>query len=152
MSIFDEFDKAYDSKSMKEEVKEAAAKAKENGDFKDITPGTYQCFIKEMELKASKNNEPMVAMQLKITDGEFKNQIMFVYFMLTKPFLIHKCNEFLRSLETGIDVDFDNYGQYADVVADIFKYSEDHEMDLDVEMSLRDGKYKEYKVKGVYTN
>lgn len=149
MSIFDEFDKAYDSKSMKEEVKEAAANSK---DFDEIKPGTYPVYIKEMEVKASKNNEPMLAAQLKITDGDNKGQIMFVYFMLTKPFLIHKCNEFLRSLDTDINVEFDSYGQYADMVEDIYNYTEKHEMDFDVEYSLRDGKYSEYKVKAVYSN
>lgn len=149
MSIFDEFDKAYDSKSMKEEVKEAAANSK---DFDEIKPGIYPVYIKEMEVKASKNNEPMLAAQLKITDGDNKGQIMFVYFMLTKPFLIHKCNEFLRSLDTGVNVEFDSYGQYADMVEKIFKVTEDHEMDYDIEYSLRDGKYSEYKVKEVYAN
>lgn len=149
MSIFDEFDKAYDSKSMKEEVKEAASKAKE---FEDLKPGVYPVYIKAMEVKPSKNEEPMLAVQLKVGDGEAKNKVMFVYFMLTKPFLIHKANEFLRSLESDVTIEFDSYGQYADMVDDIYKWTEEHQADYDVEYSLREGKYSEYKVVAVYTS
>ena len=149
MSIFDEFDKAYDSKSMKEEVKEYDDKAKE---YDELKPGTYAVYVKSMELKATKNNEPMMAVQLKVSDGEHKNKMMFANFMLTKPFLIHKANEFLRSLGSDIVIEFDSYGQYADVIDDVYKWTEEHECDYDVEYSLRDGKYKEYKVVAVYSN
>lgn len=147
-NIFDEFDKAYDSKAMKEEVKEAAEKAK---DFDELKPGTYPVYIKSMELKATKNNEPMLAIQMKVTDGEAKNRMTFANFMLTKPFLIHKANEFLRSLGSDVAVEFDSYGQYADVIDDVYKWAEEHEADYDVEYSLRDGKYSEYKVVAVYS-
>lgn len=148
-NIFDEFDKAYDSKAMKEEVKEAAEKAK---DFEDLKPGTYPVYIKSMELKATKNNEPMMAVQLKVSDGDHKNKMLFANFMLTKPFFIHKANEFLRSLGSDVAVEFDSYGQYADVIDDVYKWTEEHEADYDVEYSLRDGKYSEYKVVATYTN
>lgn len=149
MSIFDEFDKAYDAKAMKEEVKEAADKAKE---YEDLKPGTYAVYVKSMELKATKNNEPMMAVQLKVSEGDHKNKMMFANFMLTKPFLIHKANEFLRSLGSDIPVEFDSYGQYADTIDDIYNWTEEHQCDYDVEYSLRDGKYSEYKVVAVYSN
>lgn len=149
MSIFDEFDKAYDAKAMKEEVKEAADKAKE---YEDLKPGTYAVYVKSMELKATKNNEPMMAVQLKVSEGDHKNKMMFANFMLTKPFLIHKANEFLRSLGSDIPVEFDSYGKYADTIDDIYNWTEEHQCDYDVEYSLRDGKYSEYKVVAVYSN
>lgn len=140
----------YDSKSMKAEVKEAADKAK---DFDELKPGTYPVYVKSMELKATqKNNEPMMAVQLKVTDGDCKNKAIFANFMLTKPFLIHKANEFLRSLGSDVTVEFDSYGQYADMIENVYKWTEEHEADYDVEYSLRDGKYSEYKVVGVFTN
>lgn len=148
-NIFDEFDKAYDAKAMKEEVKEAADKAKE---YEDLKPGTYAVYVKSMELKATKNNEPMMAVQLKVSEGEHKNKMMFANFMLTKPFLIHKANEFLRSLGSDILVEFDSYGQYADMIDDIYNWTEEHQCDYDLEFSLRDGKYSEYKVVAVYSN
>lgn len=148
-NIFDEFDKAYDAKAMKEEVKEAADKAKE---YEDLKPGTYAVYVKSMELKATRNNEPMMAVQLKVSEGEHKNKMMFANFMLTKPFLIHKANEFLRSLGSDILVEFDSYGQYADMIDDIYNWTEEHQCDYDIEFSLRDGKYSEYKVVAVYSN
>ena len=148
-NMFAEFDKAYNSMSMREEVKEAADKAK---DFDELKPGTYAVYVKSMELKATKNNEPMMAVQLKVSDGDHKNKMMFANFMLTKPFLIHKANEFLRSLGSDIAVEFDNYGQYADLIDDIYNWTEEHQCDYDVEFSLRDSKYSEYKVVALYSN
>ena len=40
--------------------------------------------------------------------------------MLTSGFGIHKMNEFLNSLETGISVQFENFQQYADLFKQIF--------------------------------
>ena len=149
MSIFDEFDKVYDAKAMKEEVKEIEEKAK---DFDELKPGIYPVYVKSMEVKVTRNNEPMLAIQLKVNDGDCKNKMMFANFMLTKPFLIRKANEFLRSLGTDVVVEFDSYGQYADMVEDIYNWTEDHQCDYDVEFTLRDGKYNEYKVVAIYSN
>ena len=148
-NMFEEWNKMYDSKSMKQDVKDAAENAKE---FEEIKPGNYVVYIKAMEVKATKAGEPMLAVQLKITEGDCKNRLIFANFMLNKPFLIHKANTFLRALETDIKVDFDNYAQYANMVTDIFNWTEEHEADYDIEYSLRDGKYSEYKVLKGYFN
>lgn len=148
-NIFDELDKAYDVKTMKQDVKEIEANAKEH---QNLEPGIYAVYVKSMELKTTKNNEPMMAVQLKVSEGEHKNKMMFANFMLTKHFLIHKANEFLRSLGSDILVEFDSYGQYADMIDDIYNWTEEHQCDYDIKFSLRDGKYSEYKVVAVYSN
>lgn len=150
MGIFDEFNKLYDAKAMREEVKEAAKQAKEYDE--KPKPGIYPVYVKLMEVKANKNNEPMLVIQFKVSEGVQKGKVLFANFMLTKPFLIHKANEFLRSLDTDVLVEFDNYSQYADMVDDIYKWTEAHECDYDIDYSLRDNKYDEYKVIAVYSN
>lgn len=153
MSIFAEWDKAYDAKEMKKEVKEAAEKSK---DFDELKPGTYPMYIKQMELTETKETKaPMLAIQLKVSDGEFKGRMLFVNFVLTSPYVIHKANTFLKGLGTDVTVEFDSYGQYADMVDDIFNWAEKHEADYDVEYSITENKgksYNEYKVAAVYTN
>ncbi|WP_352420771.1 hypothetical protein [Proteiniborus sp.] len=40
-------------------------------------------------------------------------------FSLTNPNSIHQCNEFLRSLNTGIEIKFENFIQYINLLQDI---------------------------------
>ncbi len=152
-NMFAEWDKAYDAKAMKEEVKEAAEKSK---DFEDLKPGTYPVYVKQMELTETKETKaPMLAIQLKVSEGEFKGRMLFVNFVLTSPYVIHKANTFLKGLGTDVTVEFDSYKQYDDMVEDIYEWTENHECDYDVEYSITESKgksYNEYKVVAVYSN
>lgn len=152
-NMFAEWDKAYDAKEMKKEVKEAAEK---NKDFDELKPDTYPVYIKQMELTETKTTKaPMLAIQLKVSEGEFNGRMMFINFVLTSPYVIHKANTFLKSLGSDVTVEFDSYGQYADMVEDIYNWTEQHQCDYDVEYSIVESKgksYNEYKVKAVYSN
>jgi hypothetical protein len=82
-----------------------------------------------MELKASKKGDPMVSVWMKIvSDGEFKNSLIFMNQVITQGFQIHIVNEFLRSLTKDCavpDIEFKSYSQYANLIMDI------HEMIAD---------------------
>jgi hypothetical protein len=92
-----------------------------------------------MELRATKEKkDPMVSIWMKIvSDGEFKNQLIFMNQVITQGFQIHIVNEFLRSLiQDCADapvVEFKSYTQYAnllmdihELVADSFEYGIDY--------------------------
>ena len=51
-----------------------------------------------------------------IVIDETKKGTTAYHFPLYKGFQIHTCNEFLRSLDTGIDIEFVTYKQYADLI------------------------------------
>ena len=78
-----------------------------------------------MELKSSKNGDPMVSIWFKIINGEYKNSILFMNQVVTQGFQIHIVNELLRSLvgemEKPIDIDFKNYKQYSELLMDVFE-------------------------------
>lgn len=57
--------------------------------------------------------------------------------MLTNGFGVHKMNELLTSLETGITVVFENFTQYAELMKQIF-----NEIDGKAEYQLSYGKNK----------
>ena len=62
----------------------------------------------------------MAKVWFDVLTGEYKGQKIFMNQMLTSGFGIHKMNEFLTSLDTGIPVMFENFAQYADLFAQIF--------------------------------
>lgn len=51
---------------------------------------------------------------------ETKNGTTTYHFPLYQGFQVHICNEFLRSLDTGIDIEFVTYKQYAELIDKCF--------------------------------
>lgn len=117
---FSKFDKKVDLEGLKNDI----ADAEENGggNFKEVPLGTYEVAITKLELGESKKDDPMVKVWFKIvSEGEFKNSLIFMNQVITQGFQIHIVNEFLRSLETDVDITFESYSQYADMLMDVFE-------------------------------
>lgn len=116
---FSKFDKKVDLEGLKNDI----ADAEENGggSFKEVPHDTYEVAITKLELDESKKGDPMVKVWFKILDGEYKNSLIFMNQVITQGFQIHIMDEFLRSLETDIDIIFESYSQYADMLMDIFE-------------------------------
>lgn len=116
MNIWEKFDKSIDTKGLKKDI----AEAKENGgDYKEVPYGTYEVKVDKIELKESKKGDPMVSIWFKIIAGDFKNSIIFYNQVINKGFQIHLCNELLKSFDTGVNVEFDSYEQYNEVLMDV---------------------------------
>lgn len=113
---FSKFDKKVDLEGLKKDIEDSA-----NNDFKEVPHGTYEVAITKLELKESKKGDPMVAVWFKILEGEYKNSLIFMNQVITQGFQIHIVDDFLRSLETDVDVAFESYQQYADMLADVFE-------------------------------
>lgn len=117
-SIFDKWNKDIDTDALVNDVKEAAENG--GGEYKEVPVGTYEVKIDKMEIKESKKGDPMFTCWFKILNGEYENSLIFMNQVITQGFQIHIVNEFLRSLETDIEVDFDgNYENYNNTVLDI---------------------------------
>jgi hypothetical protein len=120
--IFEKFNSMMDIEGLKEDV----AKAGENtGDFVEVPFGDYEVKVTKIELgetgeKSKTPGMPMAKVWFDVLAGDFKGSKIFMNQMLTSGFGIHKMNEFLNSLETGITVQFENFQQYADLFAQIF--------------------------------
>ena len=113
---FSKFDKKFDLDGLKKDIEDSA-----NNDFKEVPLGTYEVAINKLELSESKNHDPMVKVWFKILTGEYKNSLIFMNQVITRGFQIHIMNEFLRSLETDIDITFESYSQYNELLMDIFE-------------------------------
>ena len=121
-NIFEKFNSMMDVEGLKQDV-DAAANS--SGDFVEVPKGDYEVSVSKIELgetgeKSKTPGMPMAKVWFTILAGEFKGQKIFMNQMLTSGFGIHKMNEFLNSLETGITVQFENFNQYADLFKQIF--------------------------------
>lgn len=114
-TIWEKFDKKIDTKALKED----AAKAAEQGDFPEVPHGTYEVSIEKLELGESKNGNPMMVCWMKILEGPYKGQRLFYNQVLHVGFGIHKANEFLRSLDSDVDIQFESFKQYNDLLLDV---------------------------------
>lgn len=116
-NIFAKFNQMMDVDGLKQDVESAASNT---GDFVEVPKGDYEVKISKLELGESKKGMPMAKVWFTIIAGEFKNQKIFMNQMLTTGFGIHKMNEFLDTLETGVPVVFENFEQYGDLLNQIF--------------------------------
>lgn len=133
-NIWDEFDSAIDTKGLAADVKEA----QENGaTYKEVPHGDYEVAIDKLELVKSKAGDPMVSVWFKVLNGEFKGSRIFMNQVIKGGFQVHIVNEFLRSLDTDIDIEFVTYKQYGNLLMDVMEAIEGN---LEYALSYKEGK------------
>lgn len=113
---FSKFDQKVDLEGLKKDIEDSA-----NNDFKEVPHGNYEVAVTKLELSESKKGDPMVKVWFKIVSGEYKNSLIFLNQVITQGFQIHIVDELLRSFETDIDVHFESYSQYAELLADVYE-------------------------------
>lgn len=113
---FSKFDKQVDLEGLKKDIENSA-----NNDFKEVPHGNYEVAITKLELAESKKGDPMVKIWFKVVNGEYKGSLIFMNQVITRGFQIHIVDELLRSLETDIEISFESYSQYNDLLLDIFE-------------------------------
>lgn len=145
MEIWEKFDKSIDTKGLKADVKEAQ---ENGGNYEEVPYGTYEVKVEKIEMRESKNGDPMVTIWFKIIAGKFKNSIIFYNQVINKGFQIHLCDELLRSLDTGVNVEFDTYVQYNEVLMDVAEGSQDLEYALEYGENKKG--YPTYKITEVF--
>lgn len=113
--IWEQLDNSTDLEGLKNDAKEAA----EGGEYKEVPKGEYEVKFKKLELGQSKKGDPMMICWMEILKGDFKGQLIFYNQVLTGGFQIHLASEFLRSLDTGVDVSFEGYAHFNAVIEEI---------------------------------
>lgn len=120
--LFAKFNELVDIEGLKKDVEAASANS---GDFVEVPFGDYEVKVSRIELgatgeKSKTPGAPMLKVWFTILSGEFKNQKIFYNQLLTTGFGVHKANEFLNSLESGVSVLFENFEQYNEVITAVF--------------------------------
>lgn len=145
-NIWDEFDKKVDIDGLQKDIKEAEENEGQN--FKDVPLGEYEVKIEKLELVKSKKNDPMFSCWMKIINGENKGSMIFMNQVMTQGFQIHIVDEFLRSLDSGIDIEFKTYSQFAKMLEDI-KEKIDGVLEYAVEYGEKKG-FNTFKITNIY--
>lgn len=148
-NIFDKFNSMVDVEGLK---RDAEAAANSSGDFVDVPHGDYEVKVVKLEIgetgeKSKTPGMPMAKVWFEVVAGEYKGQKIFMNQMLTTGFGIHKMNEFLDSLESGIAVEFENFNQYADLFKQIFNVVDgDAEYQLAYTENPKNPKFSNYNI------
>ena len=146
MNIWEEFDNNVDVEGLQKDIKDA----EENGGTrKEVPHGNYEVKINKMELKKSKNGDPMLSIWFKVLAGEYANCLIFMNQLVVQGIQIHIANEFLRSLDSGVDIEFKSYRQYAELIEEILKSI--NAQKLEYELKFEDNKgYNKFTIANVF--
>lgn len=127
-NIFDKWNKAVDLDGLKKDMADAQ---QENKEYVDVPVGTYEVELAKAELIASKKTQnPMVTMWFKVVAGDYNGQTIFMNQVVTQGFQLNIVNNFLRSMDTGIEVEFVDYKQYSELLLDVAEACEGLEFAL----------------------
>lgn len=120
---FTKWDKQFDTKGLKDDLKEIEENGG-TGDYREVPCGRYEVKIEKMELgetgpKSKNPGSPMLKVQFRILTGEYKNSCIFMNQVITQAFQLHLAKEFLQSLDSGLDIDFESFMQFSDLILDV---------------------------------
>lgn len=117
-NLFAEFDKAVDVKALAEDVKNSS----DSPVYKDVPDGDYEIKIEKLELVATKEtHKPMVSGWFRVLSGDYKGQLIFMNQVIDEAFKIHLIKQFLISLDTELDIDFESYTQFGNLLMDVME-------------------------------
>lgn len=119
-NIFDKFNQEFGGDKLAKEVEEINQNGN-TGDYEEVPFGTYEVSIEKLELVASKKMKPMLSCWFNVLAGQQTNRKIFMNQLLDSAFKIHIANNFLKSLDTTVEVSFDgDYNHYADMISEVF--------------------------------
>lgn len=142
----------YDKQTDLEGLKEDTQKAIENGgEFEEVPSGTYEVAVSELELTMSKKDKPMVKIWYTILDGEYENNKIFQYQLVDTGQKLAIIKPLLEKLTEGeIEVTFESFAQYANLIEEIKDFVEDNSLEYSLEYGENKKGFKTYKILEVF--
>lgn len=149
MDMFEKWNSNTDLVGLKKDIEEA--KNKVGGEFEPIPHGQYEVKLENLELKPTKKDaKPMMVATFVILTGKYKKSKMWYNQVIQTGTQIHFAKEFLKSLDTGVDIEFDDYKQFSNLLMDIMEAID--EDGLEYALAYEDNKgYDKYTIKEVFT-
>lgn len=115
---YSKFDKAMDLEGLSKDIREAEENG--GGDYREVPHGTYEVKVAKLELTESKKGDPMVSAWFTVLAGEYKGSYIFMNQVVNKGFQVHIVNDFLRSLNSNVDIEWPgNYAAFAQMLLDV---------------------------------
>ena len=147
-NIFEKWNKEIDVKGLAEDVKQASQNTG-GGNYVDVPVGTYEVKLAKAEVKATKNGDPMATLQFKVLDGEYKNQSIWMNQVITQGFQLYIMNEFLRSMDTDVEIEFIDYAQYNDMLMDVVEAC-DGKLEFALDYDVNNKGFNTYKITEIF--
>ena len=147
-NIFEKWNKEIDVKGLAEDVKQASQNTG-GGNYVDVPVGIYEVKLAKAEVKATKNGDPMATLQFKVLDGEYKNQSIWMNQVITQGFQINIMNEFLRSMDTDVEIEFIDYAQYNDMLMDVVEAC-DGKLEFALDYGVNNKGFNTYKITEIF--
>ena len=129
-TLFEKFNEMFGGatglQDLQQEVKaQAESAANSNREFVKVPYGDYEVKVVKIELaetgeKSNNPGMPKANVWFEVLTDGYKGQKIFMNQMLTSAFGIHKMNEFLSSLESGVPIVFEEFEQYNDLFKAVF--------------------------------
>lgn len=123
------FNDLYDVNALQKSLEEVEKNnSKKDGDFPEVPVGKYEVKIEKIELGESKNGSPMGKIMFRIIEGEFKKSCLFYNQVLIgkdkntgelTAFGLHNFNEFLKTLDSQVEIKFKDFYQYEQLLLDV---------------------------------
>lgn len=113
---FSKFNSNIDLEGLKHDIDDASQNQQ---NFEEVPAGTYEVVVTKMELTESKHGDPMFTCWFKIIGAEQKGRLIFMNQVITQGFQIHIVNQLLRDMDSGIEIKFDDFNQYATLIFQI---------------------------------
>lgn len=125
MGIFAKFNTTVNKDELRKQIGEAAKN--NSGYYKEVPAGIYEGEIEKMELASTKDGRPMLKVQFRIKEGEYKKQCLFMNRVCagTKNDMnmIASVEGWINKLEPENPVEF--VGDYDDFAEQIMDAAED---------------------------
>ena len=100
--------------------------SRKDGEFEKVPFGKYEVKLTNLELKENSKGNPMIAARFKVIKGSQKGRVIFYNKVVTSTAQIHFADEFLRSLDSGVEIKWTgSYRDYADTIQQVFDEIED---------------------------
>lgn len=148
-TIFEKWNKTIDLDGLKEDIKEASNNP--CGNYVEVPANdTYEVKLTKAEVKATKNGDPMATLWFKVQEGEYKGQLIFMNQVITQGFQIKIMNEFLESLDTGVEISFEDYAQYNGMLMDITEACEEQKLSYALNYGVNRKGYNTYEIEEVF--
>lgn len=136
--MFDKWNNNADLVGLKADI-EQAQKDDGNRTYEAVPHGKYEVKVDKMELKPTKKGDPMVSIWFTILEGKYKKSKLFMNQVVTQGFQLNIVNNFLRSMETGVNVEFVDYAQYADMLLDVAEACDANKLEFAVKYEDNNG-------------
>ena len=96
----------------------------------------------------------MVSIWFRILAGKFKNSIIFYNQVINQGFQIHLSNEFLRSLDTGVDIpsNFSSYKKYNNLIMDVAEEADAQKLEYELKYGENKKGFKTFEILSVFEN